>query len=68
MVNEDSKQPSNTDQKPLKNEKIHKIGPFGERVENTGDSGPNQPDTTDRYGELVYRDHDEFGEWLDRYN
>lgn len=40
---------------------------FGERIQNPSPKEPAE-DSPDRYGDLVYREHDEFGEWLGRNN
>ncbi len=41
---------------------------FGERIENAKENTSANQELTDEYGELIYRDHDELGEWLDRHN
>lgn len=68
MADDQNNQREDKDQEVHKKAQNKETKTFGERIENTKDNTSANQELTDEYGELIYRDHDEFGEWLDRHN
>jgi len=68
MADDQNNQRDDKDQEVRKKAQAKETKTFGERIENTKENTSANQELTDEYGELIYRDHDEFGEWLDRHN
>ena len=67
MEHKETNQQADKSKKNLKQTPAKEMPTFSERIEYTKDNTSANQELTDEYGELGYREHDEFGEWLDRH-
>jgi hypothetical protein len=67
MEHEETNQQLNKPKKNPKKTPANETHTFGERIEYDKENTSANQELTDEYGELIYREHDEFGEWLDRH-
>jgi|GEM_PF-2506212 len=67
MEREITKQELNKPKQKTKRKSAKPTLAFGERIEYSRENTSANQELTDEYGEMIYRDHDEFGEWLDRH-
>ena len=68
MADNQNNQQTDVDQKTYASKQTPETITFGEQIEFVDHNASANQELVDENGELLYRDHDEFGEWLDRHN
>ncbi len=68
MADDQYNQHVNLIKKEYKQEQTTETSTFGEQIEEADHNASANQELIDENGEMLYREHDEFGEWLDRHN